>query len=127
MGLEVIFGIAIVAFLILYFALNLQLDVDSHVFLRYLSFLFFFILLVLLAKATFDQKDDCIQFIQNATVDQNVTSYEYDYHCTATSKNTASTFYTTMVWLLRLFITYVLGYILYFAGKKMLEKFRGRM
>lgn len=144
MTLEIIVGIGITAFLLVYF--GFQWDKEHFLLKLLISFLFVG-LLILMPKAIIDNPDTCeIELINkticshccNSTFDNqtNITTclengtierYSYDQVCITNAKNTHIIWYNILIWFLRLFVLYILLYFLYvFWLKSKLIKFIGK-
>jgi nucleoside permease NupC len=110
--IEIIIGIGIVAFLILYFSFNLD---PEHWLLRLFGALFFIILLILLGKSVLDEQDYCSTVIVNSTTDYTTdkTNYEYERICTTNTKNTTTIFFKTILFFIVFFSAYIIVYLSY--------------
>lgn len=121
--IETIVAIGIVSFLFLYFSTIIEKD---HVFLKLTTIFFFIGCLLLIGKATIDEKNYCDVVVSNSTINaQNITSYKYTYFCQDNNFNTSGFFYNGIVWYIRLFFTYLILYFIYLTFKKggYLEKY----
>lgn len=108
--IAMILGIAAVCFLILYLSFNLD---ESHKHLQVFLIITFFFMLVLIPQTLVEYKDHC-SFVNNETlVDQNTTTYVYDYQCETATEQIPSTFYKFTVWITRIFAVYVSIYLIW--------------
>lgn len=148
MLLELIIGIGITAFLLVYF--GFQWD-KEHFLLKLLISFIFIALLLLLPKAIIDNPDTCDIVLANKTNcwhccnsttiydEQNATNtticlkngtieqFHYTEYCVTNTKNTHIIWYNILIWFLRLFVLYICLYFLYvFWLKSKLMKFIGR-
>lgn len=111
-----IIAAGIVAFLFLYFSTIIE---GEHVFLKLLTIFFFLSCILLIGKATIDEKNYCEVVVSNTTTPTaNFTSYEYEYFCHQNEKNTAGIFYNGIIWYMRLFFLYLILYFIYLTFKK---------
>lgn len=116
MGLELIIGIGICAFLLLYFAF--QWDKKEHYLLQLLTAFFFIFILLLIPKAAIDEKDTCQIVVANETIMGNTTSYDYTNYCIENVRTTSATFYKAIMWFIRVFLVYLFMYFNYVAWLK---------
>lgn len=138
MSLELIIGIGITAFLLIYFAF--QWD-KEHFLLKLLVSFLFLGLLILMPKAIIDNPDTCDIVLNNTTicpyccnwtnstcsVNGSIENYDYTQYCVINIKNTHVIWYTVMLWFMRLFALYIFLYFFYvFWLKSKLIKFIGR-
>jgi|TARA_Y100000296_G_C4955342_1_gene148252 hypothetical protein len=110
--LELIIGLGITSFLLLYFIFHLD---EEHVLLRLLTIFFFLSILLLIPKALGDDSDFCEIVVSNTT-DLNAinsTSYKYERFCSDNPKTTTSIFHKIIIWFIRIFSFYVLVYLIY--------------
>jgi hypothetical protein len=112
MVLELVLGLGIVSFLLLYFAFNLNAE-GGHFLLKLLMVFFFFAILMLIPKATLDAKTNCEFVVSNVTVSAPTDLYEYEEKCSTTTTTTERTFLNTILWLTRLFALYFICYLFY--------------
>ena len=127
MALELIIGLGIVSFLLLYFAFNLNAE-GGHFLLKLLFVFFFFATLMLIPKTALDARTQCSIVVSNITTSAPVDLYEYEEQCITSSNTTETTFLTTILWLVRLFALYFIGYLFYDWAKRsefMLNTFFG--
>jgi len=127
MTLTLIIGLSLVAFLLLYFAFNLNAE-GGHFLLKLLLVFFFFAVLMLIPKATLDAKTSCEFVVANVTVSAPTDLYEYTQQCYTTTTTTERTFLNTILWLTRLFALYFISYLFYDWAKRsefMLNTFFG--
>lgn len=118
-GLELVAGVGILCFLVLFIAFNLD---EEHYLLKLLCVFFFLGLMLLIPKATIDYSNHC-DFVQlNSTVTGNTTAYSYDYLCTNSTTTTPQTFYQSTTWILRIFLLYFAAYIIYFVFQKVQDR-----
>lgn len=109
--LTILIGITVFCFLLLYFAF--KLTEPEHFGLRFILVAFFIIALPLIPKTALDDRQDCSYLINSTTVQGNTTKYTYNYQCEQTDYKTPSTFFKVVVFLTRLFWTYVFIFILW--------------
>jgi len=127
MGIELIVGIGIVLFLLIYFAF--AWDKKEHYLLQLLAAFFFIGLLILIPKSLIDDQDNCEIVIANETVVGNSTdyntTYEYKEFCITEDKATASIFFISISWFMRIFYTYIFLYFVYVIYlKKLIKKYK---
>ena len=125
MALELIIGIGICAFLVVYFAF--AWDRKEHYLLQLLASFFFIFLLILIPKVAIDSKDTCEIVIANETTIGNTTSYEHDYFCETNARTTTTTFYKVVMWFMRLFLAYLFlyfNYVFWIKSKIVKYKFK---
>ena len=104
-GLVLLLAIAVVVFLLLYFANNLE---EEHAPLRLLVFILAFSLLLFVPKVAVDNEDHCNLVVANQTVVGNITSFEYTYQCAQATNNTARLFLRGYTFWLVVFAMYLL-------------------
>jgi len=111
---------AIVAWCFLLAILVFILDKEKHPVLAFLALAFFILSLVLIPRTVLDDNNNCDIVIANSSVTGNSTHYnttfQYSYFCNAVTKTTASTFFKTVMWFIRLFFVYALVYMIYLIG-----------
>jgi len=117
MTLGIILAVGIISFLLLYLAFNLD---KEHVYLKLLIIFVVVFMLILIPKQTLDFKDTCEVVVDNKTIINETTSYEYSEFCINNPNNTANVFYKVYLWFVGLFGIYVLIYYI----KVMLEYFK---
>lgn len=113
MALDLILGIGITAFLIIYFAF--QWDKEEHWLLQLICSFVFIFLIMLIPKAAIDNEDYCQVTLMNETITQggNLTTNAYTYLCFTNTKATTNTFYKAIWWFIRFFILYIFLYFTY--------------
>ena len=130
MSLELIIGIGITAFLLLYF--SSQWDNKEHFLLKLLIGFLFLGLLILIPKVAIDNPDTCEIVINQTAINSSIVNYSVESHtymqyCVTNTKNTHTIWYKVMMWFLRLFALYIFFYFFYvFYIKSKLIKFIGR-
>jgi hypothetical protein len=77
----------------------------------------------LLGKASIDYQDNCSWLVDNSTTVGDLTTYGYSYQCSPNPNTTATTFYTTTVWIARittiyLFFAFAFELFTWFAWRK---------
>lgn len=107
----IIMALVGVGLLLLYFANTL--NKENHFLLVLLTLFVVLGVFILIPKAILDNQNDCEIVIQNATVIDNTTTYDYSEFCTTNTAQTPLIFYRLMLWFSRVFIAYVFLYILY--------------
>jgi len=117
-ALDLVIGLGVVAFLLLYFSLNLDKD---HFLLKLLLIFFFLITIMLIPKAAIN--DDCSLVPVNQTENTTMANYTeitrtYDTLCTSEKSETETSFLKITMWLFRLFGIYFFVYIFYHWAKK---------
>lgn len=127
MSLELIIGLGIVSFCLLYLAS--QLDKD-HTLLRLLLVFAVFSLFVLIPKAIIDSPAECAFITVNETQttddgNNTITAYEYEEVCSEVTTTTHHTFYNAVLWLWRLWPIYILVYFVYVIWLKTILKGMG--
>ena len=118
-NLTILIGISIFVFILGYICF--KLDRQKHFLLQLLILFFIFANMIMLAKVTFDDKDNCDWLIQNVTTvnGTNTTElYEYDYKCSTNTSTTPTTFYNGVMWFVGVVAIYFIGFILWEFGKK---------
>ena len=147
MTLELIVGIGITAFLLIYF--GFQWDKEHFLLKLMISFLFVG-LLILLPKVIIDSPGNCEIVLNNKTIcphccnltfvnvtqgedywkcfeNGTIEDYSYIEYCAPNTANTHIIWYNILIWFLRLFVLYIMFYFLYvFWLKSKLIKFIGR-
>lgn len=108
MEIVLIMAILGIAFLILYFIRDLELE---HIALRLFGIFMFLILIVLAAKTTLDPNCDVV--LLNSSVVNNITINNYGTECVETSANTDVIFYKASLYFVYLTIAYIFIYFLY--------------
>jgi len=132
MGLELVIGLGITAFLLFYFSglINNDKDKDSegigHGLLRLLSIFFALSLLLLVPKAAMDSQTTCESVIANETASGNLTTYEYDTRCYDREEGTSTIFLKIILWFQRLFIAYIVIYLMYLSIMALKNSITGR-
>jgi len=121
MAIELIIGIGICAFLLLFFAF--KWDKQEHVILHLLTSFFFLILLFLIPTVIISDPADCEIVVMNETILGNVTTFSYGSYCATVTSNTHTIFYKVILWFLKLFCTYIFVYLCwhFFIKKKLLD------
>jgi len=88
-------------------------DKKEHVIWMLLCSFFVLYLMLLIPKAIIDNPDTCEIVKMNETVVGNTTTYQYDQVCETYTRKTHTIFYQIMLWLIRLFVTYIFIYFNY--------------
>lgn len=120
MMLEMIMGIGIVCFLLLYFIS--QLDKEHILFKVFVAFVFMSLLL-LIPKTIVDNNDYC-EIVLNKSLESYYydsnnltqalnTTNTYSYECFSNSKTTDTIFFNSIVLVYRIFIIYIFVYWTY--------------
>jgi len=136
--MELIIALGIVSFLVMYLALNLD---QEHFFLKFFLVGFVFVFLFLIPSAVLDSQENC-EIVLNYTEDTYIygnnysgyieededfddvnlfhknQTYTYQQVCFTDANDTNITFLKTIGWLYRIFITYILVYIIWYFLKK---------
>jgi hypothetical protein len=104
-------GLAVVGAMLIALFFKLSDDPDKKHFLLQILFLGFIVfIMVLVGKASFDEKDHCNWLVSNSTTSGLTTSYDYVYSCSENTNSTHQTFYTLTVWIMRIVMIYVFLY-----------------
>lgn len=125
-GLSIIVGIGIVSFMIIYFSTSID---ESHRWMKLLSMFFGLALLILIPFSLLNVQTNCDVVVDNATlVNANLTHYDYVSFCHTQEIDSISTFYKVTTWFYRIFIAYVVVYLMVFSLKALWDsvKRRGR-
>lgn len=118
--LALVIGVGVIAFLLFYFAFNLD---NEHFILKYLVIFLAIGLLFLVPKVIIDYPSSCDLVVSsevaeqvtfNATHTNTTTTYTYSTQC-GTEKNTARTLLNAILWFYRLFAIYIFIYLFYYA------------
>lgn len=118
--IELIISLGIVSFLVMYLAFNLD---KEHFFLKFFLVGFVFVFLFLMPKAVLDSQEVCELKINNTIVTNNQTDYTYGTYCYTASGDTNLIFINTIGWLYRIFMTYIIVYIVWhFLKNRGVEK-----
>jgi uncharacterized membrane protein YbhN (UPF0104 family) len=134
LSLTLVLAIAAVGFLVsyLFFKTEDNEEYNHHFLLRLLLLGVLFGVFVLLGKAGIDSGTSCDLVVVNKYDDHSVNpdvnvTYTYDTICYSnTDANTAVTFYTLTLWLVRLLTAYILIYFLYEVFKYFERIVRGK-
>lgn len=111
MGIALVVGIGIVAFLLIYFAFSW--DKKEHFLLQlFVSFLFVGLLL-LVPKALIDDHNHCSIVVNNETVVASTTTYTYTEFCVENTKTTDLILYRVVWGFAICFVLYVFMYFNY--------------
>ena len=110
MSLVLIIALGVVCLLALYFCFNLG---EQHFILKLVLLFFFLATLSIIPKATIDEKTSCEYVLNNVTTSAPTDYYVYDYTCNTTGVTTENTFLKTILWFVRLVVTYFLCYLVY--------------
>lgn len=74
---------------------------------------------LLIGKASYDDRDYCSFNTVNATESGATTDFGYEYQCSTNTNSTSSEFYQLTAWFARVMGIYLLGYVLYEIGSMM--------
>lgn len=115
--MTLIIGAGILLMAVTFLMLKLgEKEENEHFFLQLLLFGVIFGLVLVIGKASFDEKDYCSWNIANSTIiDASTTSYGWMYQCETNTTNTASVFYGIITWFVRI----VAGYLVFYTLWKM--------
>ena len=120
--MELIIGLGIVAFLLLFFVYIIR-DIDEHFALRLLALFFFLLVMLLIPKVAIDTNSNCDWLTINTTqlIEGNTTTtlYGSDYVCEDKTTNTPNIFYKIVIGFIGIFYLYI---VLYFIWKWMASK-----
>ena len=124
-------GLAIVGamLLILFLALR-DTDLGGVYALQIVLIAFLLGIIVMIGKVGVESYDHCSWLVANSSSSGNTTSYGYTWTCEANTNSTATTFYESTLWVMRLVSAYlVIAFafetIAYFGGKKK-DKLQGK-
>lgn len=107
-------GLGVVALILMLLFFKLSDDPDKkHFFLQVLFLGFIVMVIVLIGKASYDEKDHCSWLVANSTTSGSTTSYSYDYTCETNTQTTASLFYRLTTWIMYITIVYIGLYYAY--------------
>lgn len=110
-GINLMFGIGILLFLVLYTAFNLE---NKHFLLKALLVATVFFTFMLIPKAAIDTADYCDTYVTGANTSvANYTTYSYERICFDNPYNTEETFFKGTKWFSIFFITYMFLYVMY--------------
>ena len=124
-------GLAIVGAMLLVLFLALRdTDLGGQKALQIILIAFLLGIIVMIGKVGVESYDHCSWLVSNSTTSGNSTSYGYTWTCEPNTNSTASTFYQSTVWVMRLVSAYlVIAFafeaIEYFGGKKK-DKLEGK-
>lgn len=110
MSLELILGLTLGGFSLIYFSASLEKD---HFALRLLMIFFFLYLFTLIPKAALDNETTCAMMVNQTVVSGNMTNYTYSPQCVTVNSSAAETFFRLAQWLLRIVSIYLFGYLIY--------------
>jgi len=109
-GLSIVVGIGIVSFMIIYFSTTID---DSHKWMKLLGMFFGLAMLILIPFSLLNVQTNCEAVVSNATfVNSTFTHYDYQSFCHTQELQSINTFYKLTTWFYRLFIAYVIIYIM---------------
>lgn len=109
MEIGLLLSIVAVSLLLLFIAFKLN---EDHKYLRIVALAFFFLMLILIPKATLDYTDNCAVVVSNATDLGMTISYNYDYYCAENEFTTALIFYRLMLAFIGIISLYFLIYLI---------------
>lgn len=127
MTLDMILGLGIVAFLLIYFAF--QWNTEEHFIFQLMTSFFVLSIILLIPTIALQEKDTCSIEVLNQTVTGNITVFNYDNVCITNSHTTFLTFYKIITWFYRLFIAYIFVYFnwaLWFKKRIFMNSTKGR-
>lgn len=113
----ILIGIGLVTFALIYMFFRLgdkAEEGNNHFPLQLLMLFLILSCFVLIGKVTLDDQNFCSWNVVNSTTNGATTTYGYDYQCESNPNTTALTFYKTSLWIYRLVMLYVVGYIIYY-------------
>lgn len=121
-GVTLIFGIAVLLFLVLYTAFSLE---QKHFLLKVLLVAVAFFSMVLIPKAALDNQDYCEVVVSGANITTaNYTAYDYERQCFDNDNTTTLTFFRGALWFGRFILAYLFIYVIYeFWGERIGKKF----
>jgi len=116
MSLELIIGVGMVGFLLLYMAKDLGTE---HFAFRLISYCLVAIMFLLVAKAGIDADTSCEQLINTTWENQtsNVTFNTYGTYCYEQTTSTSTAFHSLMT----AFIVVFFGYVIFFFAYKLFK------
>lgn len=106
-SLEVVYGIGITVFLVLYFSFKLQ---DEHWALKMLSSFFALFILLIIPQTYVNYDYTCNPTVNETVVNGNEITYDYENWCVSNDTGAATNFYTAYLWFLRIVAGYLLVY-----------------
>lgn len=122
-GLTLVVALGLFMFLFAYIAF--KLDASKHSFFQLLIIGFLAFMATQLPRAAIEYGDDCGLVVANETVLGNVTSFDYVTVCDERG-STDETFLKASLWFVRVWVAWVLIYILWSFGQFVVGFWKGR-
>lgn len=103
-----ILGVAVVGLILLFIAFKLD---EDHIIWKLFIILMVSLMLIFVPKAAIDSNKNCVVAPVSSTIQNGVASYNYDLVCSENEETTASNFFKTYMWIVRILFIYLMLYI----------------